>query len=1125
MKKLSRFFTLMVCACAALAAWADVPFKTTTIVDGNFAAGTTWYTMQIGTNQHLISDNGEADRVKLNRVTTDLRDADLWCFVGDDTNGYQIYNKQAGATKVLASSTTMGALSGYGGTGGSTYPTMQAVDNLPDGYVGTWDLQTSDKLGTDVEGYFVILHGTQYAMNNFGGVGDLAFWAEGMDAGSTVTFAFAETTLEINAANGQFTASNAAGTWHAVWESNDMPGFTLSTGVNNMTTENGYIAAYSGLSQSCTHTLTAPEGMAVAGYEFDFVNTNKDGSYSLTLTVNGTTYQSSTETQHVEVTGLEDRMAAYTQTGANKGITLSNYIVTLRRSLVVPEPQVDVFVTEPGTIPYRIPAVAQAKNGNLIVVADYRHSGADIGMATNGRIDIHARISKDNGKTWGDVFPIIEGQGAAAANTNSMYVAFGDPCIVADRESDRVMVLTCSGNVSFPNGQRNNHQGIARFYSEDNGETWGEPIDISETIYEQFDQRVNGGIRCMFIGSGKISQSKTIKVGEYYRLYCAPLVKLADGSNVNFVLYSDDFGGTWSVLGGVDNSPIPSGGDEPKADEMPDGSVLISSRTTGGRIYNIYTYTDVAKGEGSWGESKWSNNANSGTVANNNSTNGEIMFVPVTRKEDNKDMYLLLQSVPFGSGRANVGIYYKALESLNDFVSPDSIAKNWDGRHQASMLGSAYSTMCWQQDSTVAFVYEEETYMGTGSGGYTIVYKNYSIEQITDSAYTYNPNVDRQALVAAQIDTKLAVVNNGGNYVGCIDPSAAEDLQTIVDAYKANPSDEAYVAINKALAEAPTLELVPGQWYRLRNADRLEGTLYLQPGNTNWTAAAANAENADQIFQFVPTDTEDRYYLYNGNYSNYLGKLTSLETQPVLTTETTNAGIWSVVPSATGQSQVICRNNTGTKKGLHLAGDCKRLVPWNESGSPASLWYVEPVTAYEVVVPEDGYTSISLPFAVEIPEGVKAYNVVEEVVVNDVVCARIEAIEGNVAYGATILAAEAGTIALPLSYVEGEKASNNLLNGTLCEKNVAGNIFLLAGAQLEKREATTGNVAANTAYLVSEVEATALPLTEEKGVPVGIETVKNGVKNVQFYDLNGRRVVKPTRGIYVTSEGMKVFVK
>ena len=146
MRNFYRVLSLAVFAVTTLAAWAAVPFKTTSIVDGKFAANTTWYTMQIGTNQHIISDNAGASKISLTKVMTDMSDADLWCFVGDDTNGYKIYNKQAGTGKVLASSSSMKAMAGYGGTGGSTYPTMQDASNLPSGYVGTWDIRKSDKL-------------------------------------------------------------------------------------------------------------------------------------------------------------------------------------------------------------------------------------------------------------------------------------------------------------------------------------------------------------------------------------------------------------------------------------------------------------------------------------------------------------------------------------------------------------------------------------------------------------------------------------------------------------------------------------------------------------------------------------------------------------------------------------------------------------------------------------------------------------------------------------------------------------------------------------------------------------------------------------------------------------------
>ena len=100
------------------------------------------------------------------------------------------------------------------------------------------------------------------------------------------------------------------------------------------------------------------------------------------------------------------------------------------------------------------------------------------------------------------------------------------------------------------------------------------------------------------------------------------------------------------------------------------------------------------------------------------------------------------------------------MESLADFVTPAALSENWDGRHQASYLSSAYSTLCWQADNTLAFLYEEDTY-GTSGGGYTIVYKNYSLEQITDSAYTYYPELDNRAFITEDIEAKLSTVELG----------------------------------------------------------------------------------------------------------------------------------------------------------------------------------------------------------------------------------------------------------------------------------------------------------------------------------------------------------------------------
>ena len=398
----------------------------------------------------------------------------------------------------------------------------------------------------------------------------------------------------------------------------------------------------------------------------------------------------------------------------------------------------EVFkLQNPNDIPYRIPALAVTKSGTLIAVSDYRHSGTDIGVTDFGRIDLHYSLSYDNGKTWTEVKPLIEGKGADA--TDFMSVGYGDPCIVADRESNRVLMLSCAGNVSFQNGTRQNHQNIARFYSEDGGKTWSAPEDIAESIYSQFDASKYGPVRSMFVASGRIFQSRTVKVGNYYRLYCAVLVRDRNAKFMNYVLYSDDFGGNWTILGDIDTPAVYNTADEPKVEELPDGSILISSRYTGGRYYNIFTFTDAVAAEGSWAKAVFSGATNGGVEAKENSTNGEVMVVPVVRIADSEPMHLLLQSLPLGPDRLNVGIYYKELASMDDYIDVESLASDWDGVKQVTTLNSAYSTMAWQKDNRLGFLYEEETYGKSDYvyGGYTIVYERFDIEDITNGEYKY----------------------------------------------------------------------------------------------------------------------------------------------------------------------------------------------------------------------------------------------------------------------------------------------------------------------------------------------------------------------------------------------------
>ena len=72
----------------------------------------------------------------------------------------------------------------------------------------------------------------------------------------------------------------------------------------------------------------------------------------------------------------------------------------------------EVFISHCDTaVHYRIPAITSLEDGTVVSVADYRFSRNDIGIVKDGRVDLRARISDDNGKTWKEISTVVEGKG------------------------------------------------------------------------------------------------------------------------------------------------------------------------------------------------------------------------------------------------------------------------------------------------------------------------------------------------------------------------------------------------------------------------------------------------------------------------------------------------------------------------------------------------------------------------------------------------------------------------------------------------------------------------------------------------------------------------------------------
>ena len=382
-----------------------------------------------------------------------------------------------------------------------------------------------------------------------------------------------------------------------------------------------------------------------------------------------------------------------------------------------------LFKTLPGQTPYRIPAIATTRGGSLIAVTDYRPCGSDIGY---GLVNLHYRLSHNNGRTWSPEMVLAQGDGFMGSPT----CGYGDAAIVADRTSDEVIVVSVTGQTVYgaATTTRENPNRVAIQRSTDQGRTWSAPEDITERIYSLFDKSQLGPVQSLFFTSGRIAQSQRIRKGRYYRIYAA----LCARPGGNRVLYSDDFGRTWLPLGSIDSSPAPKG-DEVKVEELPNGNLMLSSRTWGGRIFNIFSYISQRNATGVWGEPLLTADAQKGIVAEKNACNGEILIVDAVSRATGKIVPLALHSIPLGPGRARVGIYYKSLHSPSSYQSVSNLANDWSGPFEVTPINSAYSTMTLQADGRIGFFYEEETY-GAGAA-YTEMYRPLSIEQITQGEY------------------------------------------------------------------------------------------------------------------------------------------------------------------------------------------------------------------------------------------------------------------------------------------------------------------------------------------------------------------------------------------------------
>ena len=377
---------------------------------------------------------------------------------------------------------------------------------------------------------------------------------------------------------------------------------------------------------------------------------------------------------------------------------------------------------------WRIPSIVRMNDGALWAFTDKRYYAAtDLGAQdgnTPHKIEIYGRKSFDNGKSWNNAEVVLQSN-LNASGANEYLFAFGDAATVVDRESGRVLMMAASGTKGVkanPTGQPFVTRSVY-----DAGK-W-----VTSNVSGQFYGPGNLYGTTLFVTSGRMVQSTKYKKDKYYRIYAGVCLY---SKSASYVVYSDDFGETWHYLGGYETVPVQDG-DECKVEELPNGDILLVTRkrsAAAGRYINVFHFTDIANGTGSWQTRVSTGTNQTDGEAYAAANNGEIMLVPAQSKEG-KQTYVLLLSVPTNNnndntGRSNVCIYWKELPVA--YSDPFNYKSGWTKYQVNNGQYWGYTTMALDQKGDIAFLSELSQYTGP------ISFISLPLSTITNGAYSYH---------------------------------------------------------------------------------------------------------------------------------------------------------------------------------------------------------------------------------------------------------------------------------------------------------------------------------------------------------------------------------------------------
>lgn len=487
-------------------------------------------------------------------------------------------------------------------------------------------------------------------------------------------------------------------------------------------------------------------------------------------------------------------------------------------------------------------------------------------------------------------------------------------------------------------------------------------------------------------------------------------------------------------------------------------------------------------------------------------------------------------------------VYYMGSESDGTFNLNTGTVNSYVGSHNGSVF-----------------------YLGGWKGQYLSAWTNASSHN--DPGSTFTPtSVDNAGILAigsaafGKTTPERSYTENGVLKKGCYDA----DAKALVSA--ATTFAEMETRVNVAAANVSPEE---GAYYLIRNVNKgdygTETENYKKYLTTAEITCDTNGDvqssvNGDlgikrlggtsafvpRLWQFKKT-ADGKYNLLNANTNSYVNVASMLtkdnqdqkDAYTIYTTEDAFGDGYNATNDNTTMFVMSSSNSTGYKflnaANGYNSDTYEGVGTWYGNTDAGNYWQLIKVTTVPLTIAANDYTTLCLPFNVKLPEGsaVKAYyasTAAGDVLKLTEITGIIPANQGVILQNTSETEA---AINLTITTDEATTLDGNRLEGVTAKREgyTAKQNYVLANGNkgIGFYKANFTAVTANKAYLpVANVQnAQGVMMAFSFGDEVtGIDNVNAAAPVAKkYYDLQGRRVLYPAKGIFVTEDGQKVLFK